>query len=70
MACFSAFVAKLLPAKDVLLENVNTSPKPKHEEDVNLLESDSDTEVDEESSAVDGGIITLPSMIMDKVTMP
>ncbi|KAL3498733.1 hypothetical protein ACH5RR_041465 [Cinchona calisaya] len=49
----SPFVARLLPGKDVLLENVNISPKSKQEEDANLLGSDSDTEVDEQNSVDD-----------------
>ena len=56
---FSAFVARLFNVNDGLLENVNTSPKPKHVEEANMLESDSDIEVDEETSAVDKGIIYL-----------
>lgn len=49
----SPFVARLFNVNDGLLENVNTSPKPKHVEEANMLESDSDIEVDEETSAVD-----------------
>ncbi|XP_071918277.1 uncharacterized protein [Coffea arabica] len=49
----SPFVARLFNVNDGLMENVNTSPKPKHVEEANMLESDSDNEVDEETSAVD-----------------
>ncbi|KAL3499460.1 hypothetical protein ACH5RR_038553 [Cinchona calisaya] len=54
----SPFVARLFTGNDALLENVNTSPKTKHEVGANLLDSDSDIEVDEETHFVDedGGV--------------
>ncbi|KAI5655603.1 hypothetical protein M9H77_32790 [Catharanthus roseus] len=49
----SPFVARLIQHDVALLQNVNTSPKPKHDENVNMSEGDSDIEVDEHVSAVD-----------------
>ncbi|KAI3453532.1 hypothetical protein Pfo_010195 [Paulownia fortunei] len=49
----SPFVLRLDPRKDFLMENINISPKSKGMEDMDLLESDSDIEVDEQISALD-----------------
>lgn len=49
----SPFVAKLIPLEGALLQNVNTSPKSKHEEIDDMSESDSDIEVEEQVSAID-----------------
>lgn len=51
----SAFVAKLIPLGGALLQNVNTSPKSKHEENADMSESDSDIEVEEYVTAIDRG---------------
>lgn len=55
MFSLSAFIAKLIPIGGALLQNVNTSPKSKHEENADMSESDSDIEVEEQVSAIDIG---------------
>lgn len=50
---FSAFVAKLVPREEILLENINISPKSKGVESMNLSESDSDVEADHEIPAME-----------------
>lgn len=49
---FPAFVLKLVTKEEILKENVQISPKSKGVEDMNLVQSGSDIDVDEEISAV------------------
>ncbi|KAL3645367.1 hypothetical protein CASFOL_010547 [Castilleja foliolosa] len=49
----SPFVAMLVPREDMLMENVNISPKYKGVETMNLSNSDSDVEADHEISAME-----------------
>ncbi|GFP81839.1 protein tpx2 [Phtheirospermum japonicum] len=49
----SPFVAMLVPREDILMENVNISPKSKGVETMNLSNSDSDVEADHEISATE-----------------
>lgn len=56
-------MARLIQHDVALLQNVNTSPKPKHDENVNMSEGDSDIEVDEHVSAVDRG--TKPLCVLE-----
>ncbi|KAL2543511.1 Cell cycle regulated microtubule associated protein [Forsythia ovata] len=49
----SPFMARLVRREEILAESVNTSPKPKDAETLNLLESELNIEADQEISAVD-----------------
>ncbi|KAL0331362.1 UNVERIFIED_CONTAM: protein TPX2 [Sesamum angustifolium] len=48
----SPFVARLVPRGEILMGNINISPKSKGVESMNLCEGDSDVEVDREISAM------------------
>ncbi|XP_011081080.1 protein TPX2 isoform X1 [Sesamum indicum] len=48
----SPFVARLVPREEILMGNINISPKSKGVESMNLCEGDSDVEVDREISAM------------------
>lgn len=59
-----AFVTRLNSKEDVLLENINVSPKSKVEVNMSMSDSDSDIEVEQEVPAVIKGVYPASSYVI------